>query len=111
MGKSKFTGPHELPHQPERSSSVQGGATDHTHNQWVLIELSRLTAASAQMNERTSSQSSDITELKKDVKSLNRTIWIATGAIICAVTLATFFLGGTISDFMNSLDALKNSKG
>ncbi|QYK07570.1 hypothetical protein [Shewanella mangrovisoli] len=111
MGKNRPSGPQLPPHQPDGHSSIQGGANSHTHNQWVLQELTKLIASNAALTEKINTSNNDVTEIKNEVKKINNKILIATTAILVAAAMATFFLGSDLKAIFSSLEALKSIKG
>jgi predicted GTPase len=109
MAKNKTSGTQLPPHQPDNHSSVQGGANSHTHNQWVLQELTKLISSNAVLTEKISTHNDDLKEIKTDVKKINNKILIASTVIVVAGAFATFFFGSSLSEIIDSLSALKDT--
>ena len=102
-------GPQTPPQQPDSYTSSHGGATPHAQNQWILMELTKLIASNAVLAEKISTHNDDLKEIKTDVKKINNKILIASTVVVVAGAFATFFFGSSLSEIMDSLNALKDT--
>lgn len=130
-----MTNPHEyINNSPTNAPS--GGASGHEQSQWIIksiaefngeirhlrADVEHLKSSNTTIDDRThnlnmvvietsstlNSHCADMTVMKGQIDSIKKTIWIATGAITAAVVVAGFFLGGSLQDVLNSLEALKD---
>ncbi|MDQ2108609.1 MULTISPECIES: hypothetical protein [unclassified Vibrio] len=129
--------PHGQPNQPSQNiPTPSGGASGHEQSQWIIRSITEFTgeirglradvdhlkqsnnkidgrthdlgADMASTKTTLTTHCSDMSDMKSQIDSIKKTIWITSGAVIAAVALITFLLGNSLQDIMTSLEALKS---
>lgn len=89
----------------------QGGLSQHAQSQWIMQQLIQLTEKTGDYDGSLNRLEADVKDVDRRVQSIQKTIWIATGAIVATVTVVGFLISPYLSKLSTLLEAAAKAGG